>query len=83
MPIGYKIALFGTGHVRNIAYAGMAAITYCETKNEKAENSAFNIDILKLAEPVDYTSLVKAYKKVQRKYYPEQDVYVSNKSNGV
>ena len=83
MPVGYKIALFGTGYPRKAAYAGMAALTYCEAKNEKAQNADFDFDILKIIEPADYTSLVKAYRNVQRKYNLEKDILIRSKDKKI
>ena len=74
MLTGHKIALFGIGSIGSLAYSGTYALTHSETKNEK---SVFDFDILKITEPVDYLTLVKAYKKVQKKYYPEKDIFKS------
>ena len=72
MPVGNKIALFGGVRISRILLAGTAALSFAETKQEK---SVFESGVLlKILEPADYTSLVKAYKKVQRKYYPEKDI---------
>ena len=72
MPVRIKIALFGGGRIGRILFAGTAALSVAETKQEQ---SVFDSDmLLKILEPADYTTLVKAYKKVQRKYYPEKDI---------
>lgn len=73
MPTGHKIALLGTGSIRSVLFAGTAALTYCDTK---AEKSNFGFDLLKITEKPDNTVLVKAYKKVQRKYYPDKDILI-------
>lgn len=72
MPGLNKIALFGMGGMAKVIFAGAAALNFIETK--KTESFSVFDNILKLAEPVDNTILVKAYKEVQRKYYPEKDV---------
>lgn len=72
MPSVNKIALFGIGRIGKVIFAGTAALSFIETK--KTESFFDFEDILKLSEPVDNTILVKAYKEVQRKYYPEKDV---------
>ena len=73
MPTGNKIALFGfgIGRIGKLLYAGTAALTLAGTQNKKSD---IEFDMLKIAKPADYTALVKAYKKVQRRYYPEKDV---------
>ena len=72
MPIINRVALFGSGRIGRILFAGTAALSVAETKQEE---SVFDSDmLLKILEPADYTSLVKAYKKVQRQYYPEKDI---------
>ena len=73
MPTGHKIALFGIGGIGRLIYSGTAALTFCEAKKEKSD---FNIGILKIAAPVDNRALLKEYKKVQHKYYPERDVLI-------
>ena len=73
MPMGNKIALFGMGRMSRVILAGSAALSLTETKNKE---TIFDEDILKLIEPPDYTALVKAYKKVQRKYNPEKDILI-------
>lgn len=73
MPTGYKIALFGTGSVGKLIYSGIAALTFCEAQKEKSD---FNMDILKIALQDDNKALLKEYKKVQHKYYPERDVLI-------
>jgi len=79
MPTGNKIALFGfgTGRIGKLLYAGTAALTLAGAQNKKSD---IEFDILKLAKPADYTTLVKAYKKVQKRYYPEKDV-LNTRSN--
>ena len=76
MPIRNRVALFGTGRIGRMLFAGTAALNVAEIKQE---DSIFDSNMLKILEPVDYTTLVKAYKKVQRKYYPEKDIL--NKRN--
>ena len=72
MPIRNRVALFGGGRIGRMLFAGTAALSIAQTKQEE---SIFDSDmLLKILEPADYTSLVKAYKKVQRKYYPEKDI---------
>lgn len=72
MPIKYRIALFGGGRISSMLFAGTAALSVAETKQEE---SVFDSEmLLKILEPADYASLVKSYKKVQRKYYPEKDI---------
>lgn len=73
MPTGHKIALFGTGSIGMLLYSGTAAVTLSETKAEKVYSE---FDILKSIDSTDNSLLVKAYKKVQRKYYPEKDFFV-------
>ena len=80
MLTGKKIALCGIHGFGKYVYAGLAALTYSETKNEESD---FNFDILKILEPADYTTLVKAYKNVQKKYYPENDVLVKRKNKNI
>lgn len=74
MLTGKKIALFGIGTIGSILYSGTAVLTYYDTKAEKPD---FDFDISKITEKPDYTTLVRAYKKVQRKYYPEKDIFKS------
>ena len=72
MPVGNKVALFGMGSIGRLLFAGTAALNYASVKNE---DLAFDSDtLLKLLEPADYTSLIRAYKNVQRKYNPEKDI---------
>ena len=73
MSAGHKIALFGIGNIGRVVFAGAAALNFAEIKKEK---SVFDSDILKLTEPADYSILVKEYRKVKRKYYPQKDVLV-------
>lgn len=72
MPTGHKIAFLGMGNIGKIVFSGAAVLTLCETKNKKSD---YDFDILKIATPVDKFALVKAYQKVQRKYYPEKDLF--------
>ena len=78
MLTGKKIALFETGSIGLIVTAGAAALNLAETKKEK---SFCNLDVLKIVKPVDNTTLVKAYKNVKQKYYPEKDLLINNKIN--
>lgn len=73
MVTGHRIALFGfgVGRIGKLLYAGTAALTLAETQNKKSD---FDFDILKITKPADYTALVKSYKTVQRKYFPERDI---------
>lgn len=73
---GKRIALFGTGNLGKYVYAGLASLTYCGTKSEEND---FGSNVLKIVEHKDYTTLIKAYKNVQRKYYPEKDVLIKIK----
>ena len=74
MPSVHKIALFGMGNISRILYAGAAALSVAETKQKK---SVFDSDmLLKILEPADYTSLVKAYRNVQKRNYPEKDLLI-------
>ena len=77
MPIAHKIALFGTGRISRLVCAGTAALTFCETKNEESD---FSLDISTILDYRDYTSLVKSYKNVQQKYYPQKDILIKNKN---
>lgn len=76
MLTGKKIALFGfgIGTIGSLLYSGTAAISHSDTSVKKPD---FDFDISKISEKPDYTTLVKAYKKVQRKYYPEKDIFKS------
>ena len=76
MPVGNKIAIFGIGRISEIIFSGTAALTVAEAKNEK---SVVDFDILKITQKPDNLTLVKAYKKVQRKYYPQKDIFKSVK----
>ena len=76
MPVGNKIAVFGMGRIEKIIFSGTAALTFAEAKNEK---SVVDFDMLKIAQKPDNLTLVKAYKKVQRKYYPQKDIFKSVK----
>jgi len=76
MPVGNKIAVFGIGRISEIIFSGTAALTFAEAKNEK---SVVDFDMLKIAQKPDCMTLVKAYKKVQRKYYPQKDIFKSVK----
>ena len=81
MPVRNKVALFGTGMIRSMLYAGAATLSFAEIKQEK---SAFDSDMLvKILEPIDYTLLVKEYKKVQRKYYPEKDLLIKKEKGEI
>ncbi len=74
MPIRNRVALFGAGRIGRMLYAGAAALSVAETKQKE---SVFDSDmLLKILEPADYTSLVKAYRNVQRRYYPEKDLLI-------
>jgi hypothetical protein len=80
MPNGHKIAIFGVGSIGRLVWAGTAALTFCEMKNKKSD---FDFDISALLNYRDYTSLVKSYKKVQRKYYPEKDLLLKGAKEAV
>lgn len=80
MSTGHKIALLGMGNIGKIVFSGTAAIALSETKTEKSD---WDFDILKVAIPVDKSILVKAYKNVQRKYYPEKDVLIKSKKGEI
>ncbi len=71
-----RIALFGTGNLGKLVFAGAAALTYYETKQEKTQ---LDFDILTTTVYKDFSTLVKSYKKVQRKYYPEKDFLIKSK----
>ena len=72
MPTGNKIALFGFGNIGRVILSGTAALTLAKTKKEKSD---FDFDILKISEPADSSILIKEYRKVQHKYYPEKDIF--------
>ena len=75
MATGNKIALFGAGSIGRVLLAGTAALNFVAVKNDE---SVFDSDMLqKILEPADYTSLVRAYKNVQRKYNPEKDALIT------
>ena len=77
MLVGRKIALLcGMGTMGGVLCAGADALNLA---NVKTQNDFFDIDVSKLIDYKDYSSLVKAYKKVQRKYYPEKDVVIKDK----
>lgn len=77
MLVGKKIALLcGLGTMGRAMCAVTDAVNLVETKTQ---NAFLGIDVLKLMDYKDYSLLVKAYKKVQRKYYPEKDVVFINK----
>lgn len=81
MLVGRKIALLcGIGTIGRVLCAGADALNLA---NVKPQNDFSKIDILKLTDYKDYSSLVKAYKKVQRQYYPEKDIVVKNRKKGV
>ena len=71
MPVINKIVLFGGGKISSMLFAGTAALCLAEIKQQK---SVLDSDmLLKILEPVDGTLLIKAYKNVQKRYYPEKD----------
>ena len=77
MLVGRKIALLcGIGTIGRVLSAGADALNSAEVKTQ---NTFFDIDVSKLMDYKDYLALVKAYKKVQRKYYPEKDIVIKNK----
>ena len=79
MPVINRIALCGGGRVDRILFAGADALSFAKTIQKEY---AFDSDmLLKILESTDYTLLVKAYKKTQRKYYPEKDVFTNNFMN--
>ena len=81
MHVGRKIALLcGMGTIGRVLFAGADALNLAEVKTQ---NDFFDIDVSKLMESQDYSLLVKAYKKVQRKYYPEKDIIIKNRKEGV
>ena len=65
MLVGKKIALLcGLGTMGRVLSAGADALNSAEAKTQ---NNFFDIDVSKLMEYKDYSALVKAYKKVQKK----------------
>ena len=77
MLVGRKIALLcGIGTIGRILSAGADALNLVEVNTQ---NDFPEIDVSKLMDDKDYSALVKAYKKVQRKYYPEKDVVIKDK----
>ena len=75
MPIRNKVAVFGFGHIgRAVLTSGAACLALSETKEQK-EDKAFELSLKSILEGYDHTSLIKAYKEVQRKYYPERDTF--------
>ena len=77
MLVGRKIALLcGIGTIGSVLLAGADALNSAEVKTQ---NNFFDIDVSKLMDYKDNLALVKAYKKVQRKYYPEKDVVIKDK----
>ena len=60
------------GNVGKIVFSGTAALALSESKTEK---SGWDFDISKIVVPVDNKILVREYQKVQRKYYPEKDIF--------
>ena len=76
-----KIALLcGIGTIGRVLYSGADVLNLAEVKTQ---NTLFDTDVSKLMDYKDYSSLVKAYKKVQRQYYPEKDIVVKNRKKGV
>ena len=80
MPGRHKIALFGIGNIGRIIYSGTAALTL--PAEIKKEESNFNFDSL-ITKRADNTTLIKAYKKVQRKYYPEKDLLIKKEKGEI
>lgn len=89
MPTTHKICLMGFGNVRRYIQAAMSAGTYVNniTGHEALtvgpnalERKAFDITPdLKLIMHDNYKSLCDIYREVQRKYHPEEDIYVKGK----
>ena len=72
--MSHKIALNGFGRVGRIIYTqpfSMAEQKPCTT----LKNSSIDLDSFPMFKE-SYVSLVDIYKKVQRKYYPDKDVFV-------
>jgi len=82
MKTGKIVALSGTGKIAKIVYSGLAALTFYKAKNSKDFNF-YNFDISTTVVPDDYKTLVKAYKKVQRKYYTENDILIKSKDKQI
>ena len=78
MSTGHKIALFGAGSVGRLIFSGIDALHTAENFNSKNKET-FLDQITKIVNKEDYKSLVNAYKYIQRKYYPEKDVYKKGK----
>lgn len=89
MPTAHKICLMGFGNVRRYIQAATTAYTYTNNvaghealavRPNVFEHKAFDITPdLRLIESDNYKSLCRIYREVQRKYYPEKDVYKKDK----
>ena len=78
MLTGHKIALFGAGRIGRLIYSGIDALH--STENFTSKNKENFLDqITKIVNKEDYKSLVNVYKNIQRKYYPEKDIYNKGK----
>ena len=69
----HKLVLNGFGRIGKIIYT--ENFRYAEKKPENLGNDIMKIsDLANIIEPP--VSLVECYKKVQRKYYPEKDLFI-------
>ena len=82
MPTGHKIALFGTGRIGRLIYSGIDAL---HTAGNIGVNDKTNFldSLTSVINKQDYNTLVNAYKKVQKRYYPEKDLLVKNKRRNI
>ena len=72
----HKIVLNGFGRIGKILFAGTDSMSFYGTKPAKLD---IDFDILKMAKSVDNKILVRAYREVIKKYYPEKDILIKNK----
>ena len=66
----HKIALNVFGRIGRVLYAGAYALHTYETKIY--DKSVLSPAVINLS---DNQSLIKIYKNIQHKYYPEKDIY--------
>ncbi len=91
MPNGHKICLLGLGSVKSYIHAAITAGAYSHNIIEPVKVPSGNLNIanpyksgkmdfeitpdFNIVKKEHFKSLCDIYKSVQRKYYPEKDVY--------
>lgn len=66
----HKIVLNGFGRIGRIIHAGANSLTVANVKQKN-----LNSDLSFLTYKINNKILVDSYRKMQRKYFPEKDIY--------